>query len=187
MKIMMILLVSVVSLFFVPDTAAQENVRSLLPKEIEKVKRNYKAEGEQDVKMFVFSDLKGVKKGEKIKVGILFEIKPGMNIYGPEKSSSNLPTEIRWVLPEGVTPGQVLWQKIDEVPGGKKGYTGYCLVVAELAIGTDVKEEELKIGVEASFQVCDEVYCTPGETANVLTLSIGKNIKSPVEKIFRNR
>lgn len=188
MKIIVILLVvSVFRTFFAPDTVMQENVRSLSPKEIEQVKRNYKAVGEQNVKMYLFSDLKEVEKGEKIKIGILLEIKPGMNIYGPEKSSSNLPTEVCWNLPEGVTLGRVAWQKTSDLAEDKKGYMGNCFVMAELTIGTEVKDEKLEIGLEASFQACDELYCTPGKITGSINLIVAKNVKSPVEKIFRNR
>lgn len=187
MKRIIIVLVGVLCILSVVRTTAQIHVQALSPKEIEQVKRNYKAEGEQNVKIYLFSNLIEVEKGETIKVGVMFEIKPGMNIYGPGNSSSNLPTVIRWNLPKGMVLGKIAWQKAGNLADGKNGYMGYCCVIAELTIGTGIKEHELEIGVETTFQVCDELYCIPGDIEGSLVLSVGKNVKSPVEKIFRNR
>lgn len=170
---------------FVGKTISQESVPALSPKQIELVKQHYKPEGKQDVKTYLFSDQKEIKKGERVKVGILFEIKPGMNIYGPEKSSSNLPTVVEWKLPEGVTLERVVWQKTGALAGGKKGYVGYCFVMAEIKIDPDYQSTTVEISVATSFQACDENYCTPGETRNDLSVIIGKSKRSAVEKLFK--
>lgn len=183
MKTIIILLFICTSL--VGKTVSQENVAALSPKQIELVKQHYKAEGEQDVKTYLFSDREEIKKGERVKVGILFEIKPGMNIYGPEKSSGNLPTVVEWKLPDGVTLQRVVWQKASSLAGDKRGYVGFCFLMAELKVDPDYKGSTVEIAVTTSFQACDERYCTPGETGNRLSLPVGKNKKSVVEKLFK--
>ena len=180
-------LLFIMSTLFSMVAVAQEHTRALSSKEIEQVKRHYKANGEQNVKTYLFSDLKRVPKGGKIKIGVLFEIKPGMNIYGPEKSSENLPTTLEWNLPEGFKLGRVLWQKVTSLAGGKNGYVGFCFVLAELQVTPDFSVSEAKILLKTSFQACDEMYCTPGEITNSLIFLVGKKENSNVEKIFKER
>lgn len=179
-----VLWILILNLWLVPNLFGQEHLEALSSKEIELVKRYCKSEGDDYVKMYLFSDLEEVAKGGKIKVGILFEIADGMNIYGPEKSAVNYPTSIELKLPQGVKLEHIDWQMPVEVRDGKKGYMEYCIAVANLVVDANIAIKNVEVQTEVSFQVCDELYCRQGEIKNGLSFSIGKDKKTKVVKIF---
>lgn len=178
------ILTSLLSLLFASQSWAQKDLQALSTKEVELVKFHYNPEGNEYVKTYLFSDLSSVAKGGKIKIGVLFDIVDGMNIYGPAESSSNLPTVIEWKLPQGVKLEEVHWQSPIDVGDGKKGYLENCIVIAELSIDANIDTTDVEIQANISFQVCDELYCRQGEATNKLSFSIGKNAKTKVAKIF---
>lgn len=178
------ILTSLLSLLFAFHSSGQEDLKALAAKEVELIKCHYKPAGNEYVKTYLFSDLARVAKGGKIKIGILFDIADGMNIYSPAQNSSNLPTVIKWELPRGVKLEQVHWQTPIEVGDGKKGYMENCIVMADLSIDANIDATNVEIQANISFQVCDELYCRQGEATNKLSFSIGKNAKTKVAKMF---
>lgn len=174
-------------LFSVVESMGQESVSALSIKEVELIKRYCKAVESPNVVTYLFSDLQKVRVGGKMKVGVLFEIKQGMNIYGPEKASDHLPTVLEWVLSNGLELERIAWQPVSSLPNGKKGYMDFCFVMAELSVDSEIEEPWSTVRLKTSFQVCDERYCISGETENVLKVPFGKDKKSTVAKIFKNK
>lgn len=187
-RIFKISLLCLLGFFFqIFGVSAQQTVRPLTNKEIAKIKSTILPDGDK-VKTYLFPEFKQIKPGEHMKVAILFEIEPGMNIYGPKKSAVNLPTELNWKLPAGITLQQVNWQETIELEHKKNGYVDHCLVIATLKVAKDYQSPSINIELYTNYQMCDDIYCKNASNKNTLSLLCHtKSAYSSFKKIFLNR
>lgn len=97
--------------------------------------------------------------GERVFLGVDFDIKPGWHIYWKNPGGAGMATEIRWRLPNGVTAGETLWPvpiafiQSGDIPG--YGYEDEVVLAAEL--GGAPPADGAVIGASVSWLACREV------------------------------
>lgn len=154
--------------------------QTLSGKEFREITMAVEGQNFRQVTLYAFTDYEQVQPGDEVKVGVLFRIFKGWNIYdNDKKSGSYLPTEVEWQLPEGCRVLKENWQTPVKLhaDSDKLGYYDYCLVVATIRLG-DRLEEHFKIGVQSSWQVCNEMTCVPGKGGISVDLKKGRKEKT---------
>jgi len=121
------------------------------------------------------SDRTAVAPGEAIWVALKLDIIPGWHTYWRTPGDSGLPAEIRWVLPEGVSAGEIQWPTPERIPYGDLmnfGYHDTVLLLTELRVGEDLPAGTIDVAAEASWLVCADI-CIPQDASFKIPLSIG--------------
>lgn len=133
----------------------------------------------------ILSDYSQIEVGKTIKVAIIFEIPMNYCIYSNEPSSSNIPTQIEWKLPDGVTIEKIVWQKPVKLSDrNKNGYFSSAIAVVHLRIADNYKGADVNIGAKISYQICDDLNCEAGENIEELKIIIGKAKKTKLFKLI---
>lgn len=154
--------------------------QTLSEKEFREITLEVDGHNFRQVTLYAFTDYEQVQPGDEVKVGVLFRIVKGWNIYDNNKESgSYLPTEVEWQLPEGCRMLNEHWQKPVKLhaDSDKLGYYDYCLLVATIRLG-DSLSERFKVGVQAAWQVCNEMTCVPGKGSISVELKTGRKVKT---------
>ncbi len=138
--------------------------------------------GESNVTAAVVSDVKTVKAGDSFHLGVHFKMGPGWHIYGKEPGQYALPTEVKWVLPDGVAAkGGLIWPPDiefetpmgpDEPPIKNRGYEDEVVLAQAFVINADAKPGPFTVKVEAKWLGCKDV-CVPGQAELEWTGTIG--------------
>lgn len=98
--------------------------------------------------------------GERVFLGVDFDIKPGWHIYWKNPGGAGLATDIRWRLPEGVEHGDIQWPvpvaftQSGDIPG--YGYEGSVVLAAEL-LSTSALSGKAVVGASVSWLACRDV------------------------------
>lgn len=177
-------IISIILCCFTLIASAQEYRSKLTAKSVAAILKSVTPEGE-NLKTALFSDYSVVEPGEVVKVAVFFEIEMGKCIYGNEKSKTNLPTDIKISLPNGVTVEKIVWQKSYLLPDGeKKGYVGNAIAIVHLRIDKSFKEKEFEVKAEITYQICDDLHCIAGENQGDIKIRVGKRVKTKLFKLF---
>ena len=120
----------------------------------------------------------GVAPGKPLWVGLQLTHKPEWHTYWKNSGDSGLPTQLEWVLPAGVTAGDIAWPLPKKIPIGtlaNYGYEGTVLLPVPLAVAPDFKPgllaSELDIKLKAAWLVCRK-ECIPEEGEFTLKLPL---------------
>jgi thiol:disulfide interchange protein len=107
---------------------------------------------------------------------------PGWHTYWRNPGDSGLPTRLQWVLPEGVTAGEIHWpypevERIGEI--ANYGYSQETLHLVPLQVPSDWPAgRPLALKAQAKWLVCADI-CIPGEAELVLTLPVSAEAPRP--------
>src|ERR1700756_4860231 len=111
-----------------------------------------------------------------------FTIKPGWHIYWRNPGDSGLPTAIRWALPRGFSPGNILWpvpQRFVQGGIGNYGYAGSADLLVPITVAKDpAPGGTAELAGEASWLVCSDI-CIPGNARLSLSLPVAAGPGAP--------
>jgi len=136
-------------------------------------------------------DRETVEPGQNMRVGLHLEQDKNWHTYWKSPGDIGLPTDIAWSMPPGVTVGPY------EYPAPHKfelqgiisyGYEDEVLLFADVAFPTDAPLGAAKIGLEASWLVC-EVSCIPGQVQlerSIEVVAPGQGSASAVAPLFEH-
>ncbi|MEX2382747.1 MAG: protein-disulfide reductase DsbD domain-containing protein [Opitutales bacterium] len=133
----------------------------------------------QPVRAELLSEAVQVRAGDKVRVGVRFEIEPGWHIYGEDAGFAGLPTRVDWDLPEGMAVGALSYPPDALfVVGGEEGY-GYendVFLVATLTIPEGIDLGEIvSFSARVSWLASSDVHIA-GEEVFSLDLPVGEEI-----------
>jgi thiol:disulfide interchange protein DsbD len=98
--------------------------------------------------------------GESVFLGVLFDIRPGWHIYWKNPGGAGLATDVRWRLPAGVEPGDLLWPvpvaftQSGDIPG--YGYEGSVILAAGILSAKELGGNTV-VGASVSWLACKDV------------------------------
>ncbi|MGI9535403.1 MAG: protein-disulfide reductase DsbD domain-containing protein [Thermodesulfobacteriota bacterium] len=140
-----------------------------------------------------------------IRIGVLYDLKPGWHIYWKNSGDSGLPTKVEFTLPEGFEAGELLWP----LPSAYKragnvldyGYEDNVLLWTNVKVPADYdKNKILPVQVNTKWVSCEKI-CIPGKAELKTELNINnknydlfkkweaklpernKNIESTIEEV----
>jgi thiol:disulfide interchange protein DsbD len=135
-------------------------------------------------------DAAELRAGQRVLVGVLFEMDPGWHIYWRNSGESGLPTELAWSSDQAEV-GPILWPapKVFRESDGfltTYGYADRVLLASEARVARTAGGS-LRLEVVADFVVC-EVGCIPGHIELRQQLPVtraGSPASSDVNELFR--
>lgn len=107
----------------------------------------------------------GVESGKPVWVGLQLAHIPEWHTYWKNSGDSGLPTLLEWILPAGVTAGEITWPTPKKIPIGtlaNYGYEGTVLLPVPLTVSPGFSAANLDIRLKASWLVCKK-ECIPQE------------------------
>ena len=120
----------------------------------------------------------GVGSGKTVWVGLQIAHQPHWHTYWKNAGDSGLPTRLEWILPAGVSAGDIAWptpQKINIGSLSNFGYEGQLLLPVPLTISPGFAPgalaDSLEIKLSASWLVCKQ-ECVPQEGSFVLQVPL---------------
>ncbi len=114
-----------------------------------------------------------IAPGATTYVALRQKIDKGWHTYWRNSGDSGEATRIEWTLPEGWTPGEIVWPAPHRQPTGplmNYGYQGEVLLPVPITAPASARPgDTVTLKAAASFLVCEEI-CVPEDA--VLTLSL---------------
>lgn len=141
----------------------------------------------QQVKTYLCADMEAVRSGDVVKVGILFQIANGWNIYDNDTLAQGyLPTRVEWKVPDCCRVESVVWQapvRLSENEG-KMGYFHFCFVVVTIRV-VEAPPADFEIRAEYEWQMCDEQHCIHRRGNSTIPIKVGASKKSKLHAILK--
>lgn len=119
------------------------------------------------VRAKLVSDIASVKPGERLGLGVLFDIDPGWHVYWKYPGETGLPTRVEFKVPKGYKVGKLNWPiplAFKKYDGGIDfGYEKSLLLWTNIDVPQDA-EINSKAGIDTavSWISCKEI-CIPGK------------------------
>lgn len=104
------------------------------------------------------------------------KIKPGWHTYWRNQGDSGGPTTLTWSLPDGVSPGDILWplperQRLQSLMN--YGYSGTVFLPVPIEVPASARPgQTLPLRVTAHFYVCSDEMCVPEDLDLALNLPV---------------
>jgi thiol:disulfide interchange protein DsbD len=124
-------------------------------------------------------DADKARPGDTVIAGVELKMESGWHTYWKNSGASGMPTSIKWVLPPGITAGEIQWptpKKLPEEDLTTYIYEGETVLIVPLKLAPDVKPGPLQIQAKVSWLEC-EVMCLPGDAEVSATLAVGAESK----------
>jgi len=130
-----------------------------------------------------------VVRGQPVTVGVHFELEAGWHLYWKNPGDSGEAPRFKWILPEGLTAGPIVWPAPRALPMGpllNYGYEKELLLPVTIQIPAELAPEwnegdVLPITVAARWLVCHET-CVPGQADLKITLPVRTSL-TPANEI----
>ena len=128
----------------------------------------------------------GLGAGETFWLGLQIQHQAHWHTYWRNPGDSGLATELRWQLPEGLKPGNLIWPAPQKIPVGSManyGYEGTVLLVTPVQVAPKFKANEapsdITVQLHASWLVCKQ-ECIPQEGDFVVRVPVkGSTVMAP--------
>ncbi len=119
------------------------------------------------------------RPGDTVLAGIRLVMEPGWHTYWKNSGDSGEPTKIEWLLPPGVTAGEIKWPTPERLEA--EGQITFILhneatLLVPLKLSADLKPGPLELKAEASWIECEEA-CVLGDATISAALTIGNESK----------
>ncbi len=120
----------------------------------------------------------GADAGKTVWLGLQLVHQPEWHTYWKNSGDSGQPTSLTWVLPEGVTAGEIAWPAPKKIPIGSLanyGYENTVLLPVPLTVSSTFKpallSNDIDIKLKAAWLVCKK-ECIPEEGEFTLKLPV---------------
>ncbi|MGH9345199.1 MAG: protein-disulfide reductase DsbD domain-containing protein, partial [Terriglobia bacterium] len=125
----------------------------------------------------LISEESGIHPGQKISLGLHFEIEEGWHTYWVNPGDSGQPAFVRWQLPQGWQPGATLWPLPKRIPDHSMvdyGYENDVLLIVPVRAPTNLAVAgTVNLRASVEWLVCRDV-CVPIQTEVDLPLPVIK-------------
>ena len=141
--------------------------------------------GDAHVEVTLLIDHAEVQRGDRFRVGILFDLDVDWHIYWENPGDAGLPTEIEW-HGEGLEFGPLQWA----APGvyleddGRLitfGYDSQVVLYSEVLVGEEVSDT-VEISAEVQYLACHGA-CLPGEHSLHRQLQVGSQTQPAAKEV----
>ncbi len=115
------------------------------------------------VQIRILPEFDSVKPGQTMTLAVEQKIEDHWHVYWKNPGDSGEPTRIRWVLPDGVTAGDIQWPIPERIAFGPLlnfGYNKNATYLVDLTIPVDYKESNISGTADIALLVCNEI-CIP--------------------------
>ncbi|HYW55833.1 MAG TPA: thioredoxin family protein [Polaromonas sp.] len=116
----------------------------------------------------------GVEPGKPVWLGLQLAHIPDWHTYWKNSGDSGLPTVLEWVLPTGITAGDIAWPTPKKIPIGtlaNYGYENTVLLPVPLTVAPGFNANQLDIKLKAAWLVCKK-ECIPQEGEFALQIPV---------------
>ena len=111
-----------------------------------------------------------------ISIGVLINLKDDWHIYWRNPGDSGLPTEIEFILPNGVTASEIKFP-IPEIFTSDEivnyGYSHQVLLMSELSIPNNFSQKEISLSAKLTSLICKDL-CKAFDTTLTIKLDLTK-------------
>ncbi|MFM8358261.1 MAG: protein-disulfide reductase DsbD family protein [Verrucomicrobiota bacterium] len=134
--------------------------------------------GQPTTRVRLLADHDEVPPGTPLQLAVEMQMAPGWHTYWRTPSDSGLSgqaTTVEWVLPAGVTAGEILWPVPDREPEELEpvyAYSGRILLLVPLTVAPSVAAGPLELRARVKWLECEKA-CVPGRAEVVLRLQVG--------------
>ncbi len=129
------------------------------------------------VRAELLSEADGIRPGEPFLVGIRLSTREHWHTYWRNPGDSGLATEAKWVLPPGLSAGEIMWPVPERIPVShlvNYGYEGETTLLVRMVPDASVRAgDTLRIRGDLSYLVCER-ECIPGEAKLDLALPVAE-------------
>jgi DsbC/DsbD-like thiol-disulfide interchange protein len=129
------------------------------------------------VKASLVAETDAVRPGQPITVGVRLEMEKGWHTYWRNPGDSGLPTRVKWDLPAGFAPGEILWPYPDRFKTGplvSYGFEDEVLLPVEIRVPAAVAASNVRLAARVDWLECQEA-CLPGRADVSLGLPVRKS------------
>jgi thiol:disulfide interchange protein DsbD len=143
------------------------------------------------------ADVAGARPGDTFWLGVRFVPEKSWHVYWRNPGDSGEAPRIQWMLPSGLSAGELEWPTPERIPFGPLvnfAYPGEVLLAAPVTIARDVARDvaidaPLALRAAAKWLVCNEDECIPGGATVALTLPVGGGgtVSPAVARLFEAR
>lgn len=127
----------------------------------------------EQVQATIISDVKSVQPGKQFRLAVELRMQPKWHTYYKESGDAGMPTKIEWVLPEGFTAGELIWEKPEkfiEGPITTYGYQDRTVIAAKITPPSTLPVgHEVELRGKVKWLACREL-CIPGSADLALSL-----------------
>jgi len=130
-------------------------------------------QSEQSRAELVLHAPQGLQPGAPVWAGLRLDHAPDWHSYWQNPGDSGLPTELQWILPEGLAAGAIQWPTPRKFPLGdlaNYGYDGTVLLPVPLTVAPSLPDGSVLLQVRASWLICRQ-ECIPEEAELSLRVS----------------
>jgi thiol:disulfide interchange protein DsbD len=115
------------------------------------------------------------RPGDTVLAGIHLTLAEGWHIYWRNPGESGTPTAVEWILPPGVTAGELQWPPparfvADDLT--TYGYEHETMLLAPLTLTSNLPPGALELKARVSWLEC-EVACVPGDATLSTRIEVG--------------
>jgi thiol:disulfide interchange protein DsbD len=118
------------------------------------------------------------KKDSTLSIGVLINLKDDWHIYWRNPGDSGLPTEIEFILPNGVTASEIKFP-IPEIFTSDEivnyGYSHQVLLMSELSIPNNFSQKEISLSAKITSLICKDL-CKAFDTTLTIKIDLSKDI-----------
>lgn len=115
----------------------------------------------------------GVVAGAEVWLGLKIEHQPTWHTYWQNPGDVGLPTQLTWILPDGVSAGEIAWPTPEVLPVAQGlvdyGYEDTVLLPVRITISETFHETQLTIELQANWLSC-QIACIPESHTFFLTI-----------------
>lgn len=128
----------------------------------------------------------GIVAGADAWFGLKIKHEPDWHTYWKNPGDVGVPTQLEWVLPEGISVSEILWPTPEVLYIGSDivdyGYEGEVLLPVKVHVSDEFKGAEVDVKVHASWLVC-RLECIPEQANFSLKVPTQQSMTSEV-KLF---
>ncbi len=116
--------------------------------------------------------------GQNFWLAIRFQIEPHWHIYWQNPGDTGVPPSVKWILPEGIDAGPLLWptpERIEDVSLVNYAYEGTVVFLIEMKSATTLSGDEVTLTAQVDWLVCKDI-CIHEGTSLSLKLPLKKEL-----------
>lgn len=128
------------------------------------------AHAENNVQASLVSEATSISAGQNIKISVLLNAPNDWHTYYKTPGDAGLPTQLKWVLPEGFSASEIDWPeptKFDEEGLTVYGYTGETLLPTTITIPDKLNATSYSFTVEAKWLACKQICIPESQTLTI--------------------
>lgn len=132
------------------------------------------------IEVSLLSESASAQPGESFSVGVLLEPEAGWHTYWRNPGDTGLPTRVGWTLPDGISAGDLQWpypERADYQGLTNYGYERPALLIADISVPANYRQDSLDIEAQVDWLVCEEV-CIPGQGVVDISIPVGESLPS---------